>query len=247
MLGAAVGSAYGSPDQLRFIHQYREDRGRLLLFHVDTQTYRVAEILPHIQATIATKQEAVDSTNQALSFITEEIIQRQGRYSGPRAPGVRKDFTQRIEAINERLAGLQRDIRQLESARRSFARNRRADYEKLEKEGVLYGHEDVVDTSAHRTVPHINVEGPSRPRNESRGDEGFRRRHNLHLEWHMNRRLRQEIEVRRQPRASSHCHAGVRRRAGTRELVDSDSPARGQQVLPAGGTLLSDGSFWHDD
>ena len=156
--GASVGSAFESPDVARLIRQFRVDRQSLIVFHVDTRKYKVAEILPAINSEIAAKESAIRSAEGAINYITNELVERQTRHRGPNPPGVRSDFMERIETLNGSMETLRGDIRRLQNAMRSFNRNLPA-YTKLETEGVLYGHETVEESHLHRTEPHINVEG----------------------------------------------------------------------------------------
>lgn len=155
--GSDVGSAFGSRDTARLIIQFRVDRQNLIVFHVDTKKYNVAEILPAINDEIARKELAIHRTEEAINFTTNEIAERQGRHTGPNPPGVRRDFTERIARLNEQISTLRSDIRRLQDAKRSFDRNLPG-YAKLEAEGTLYGHETVEMSHPHRTEPHINVE-----------------------------------------------------------------------------------------
>jgi hypothetical protein len=156
--GAGVGSAYGSGDMARAIASFREDRKRLVLYHIDADRYRVAEILPALDREIARKKQAVQAAVDAQMHITVDIQDRQAR-SGRAEPGVRKDSTRRLAALDERIATLQGHVRALEESKRGFSR-RLPDYEKYEREGVLYGHETVKpEDHPHRKNPHINVEG----------------------------------------------------------------------------------------
>ncbi len=156
--GATVGSAYGSGDIARLIDQFRVDRQRLIVFHVDTQKYRVSEILPAIAAEITRKEGAIQAAQETINYITDEIVRRQAKHRGPTPPGARRDFANQIETLNNRISELRGQIRHLQDAERSFNRNL-PKYQKLEADGVLYGHETVEEAHPHRTTPHINVEG----------------------------------------------------------------------------------------
>lgn len=156
--GATVGSAYGSGDVARLIDQFRIDRQRLIVFHVDTHKYKVSEIMPAIGVEIARKEAAIQAAQEAINYITDQIGERQTKHTGPMAPGAREDFMNKIQTLNNRIEELRGHIRHLRDAERSFERNL-PKYQKLEAEGVLYGHETVEEAHPHRTEPHINVEG----------------------------------------------------------------------------------------
>ncbi|HYN93726.1 MAG TPA: hypothetical protein VES42_07735, partial [Pilimelia sp.] len=155
--GSTVGSAYGSSDVARSIARYREDRQRLLLFHVDIGRYRVDEVLPALRAEIDAKQRARDEAVRVMTYVTNQIAERQSRHGGS-APGARVDFQERLVRLQAEADRHDRDIRALRESERDFARQLPA-YRDREREGVLYGHETVPGAHPHRTVPHINVEG----------------------------------------------------------------------------------------
>jgi hypothetical protein len=155
--GASVRSAYGSTEVGRAIRQYRSERSRLLMFHVDISRYRVDEILPAIRTERAEQEQAKLRADEAIAYITNQIVERQTRHGGA-TPGVRDDFNVRIEQLRTESRQHERRIVELRASESNFARDLPR-YQAAEKEGLLYGHEPVDEDHAHRTVPHINVEG----------------------------------------------------------------------------------------
>ncbi|NHZ64618.1 eCIS core domain-containing protein [Massilia genomosp. 1] len=150
-------SAIPNPDIASSVKKFRKDANDLMLFHVDTKRYKVADILPAIRAEIERKQTHIRSGQETITYLVNEMSARQARHTGPEPAGARRDFTDRIAGLRARADELERDIGRLRKAQDNFA-HALPEYTRLEQEGVLYGHTPVAAEHPHRTNPHINVE-----------------------------------------------------------------------------------------
>ena len=63
-----------------------------------------------------------------------------------------------INALQSSLTSFRNRLQELQRLERGF-NAKLSEYQKLEKEGVLYGHQGLEPGHAHRRVPHINLEG----------------------------------------------------------------------------------------
>jgi hypothetical protein len=126
---------------------FRLFRREALAYHIDVQRYRVSEISTYLEQEVVQVAAAIERTQSQLQHVDDNPrLERQ-------RPGLRDSLSTQLQKAQQRSVNLQQIQRQLVS--------RQLDWEKLEQEGVLYGHQSVVaDESNHRTNPHVNVEGP---------------------------------------------------------------------------------------
>lgn len=139
--GSAVGSVFNSQQQVSSLAAFRRDRSKLLMFHVDTSKYKLSEIRPAAEGELQRKE-------QEYAAINSEIIQLQNSNV--------HGSTSRLNERIEQQRSLAKYISSLRDYLKSFE-SRVPEYRQLEKDGILYGHED--PGNSHGKKPHINVEG----------------------------------------------------------------------------------------
>jgi hypothetical protein len=139
------GSAYQSQSDAKNKAAFDEFRQESLAYHVDVRPYRVAEIRTHLNQEIDNVTKLLNRSQTELSYHTDNPEWSNRHQENKRA------IERNIDTFKERL-------RNLNSIRGNLAKYE-AKWLELEKEGVLYGHETVVN-SPHRTKPHVNIAGP---------------------------------------------------------------------------------------
>lgn len=132
---------------MKSMREFREFRKTALAYHVDVQRYRVSEISAYLDQEIAQVARLIESSQSQLQSLSDSPrLERKH-------PDVRERVATQLAGARQRSLNLQQIQRQLAS--------HEAEWQKLEQEGVLYGHQTVnADESNHRTNPHVNVEGP---------------------------------------------------------------------------------------
>ena len=146
MPSPSPGSAYRSQGDMQNIEAFREFRARGVAFHVDIQRYRVGEIEAYLRQEIASVTTSVARIRREMQYHRDNP-----EWSGRHQANLRD--------IEGNLATFTTRLQNLEAIEADLARHR-AEWLRLEREGVLYGHSTVdPDESRHRTNPHVNVEG----------------------------------------------------------------------------------------
>jgi hypothetical protein len=133
----------GYTTQNEAMKSFRTMKESLLVFHVDVKKFNVAEIAAWFQQERRSLSTGIDTANANM--------RRQLESPNPNN-SIINTLTANLNSFRNRLQELGR----LEA---SFNASLPA-YKKLEKEGVLYGHQgNLTEGHPHRRVPHINLEG----------------------------------------------------------------------------------------
>jgi len=151
----SVESAYSDKDA-KAIKEHRDARKEQLGFHVDTKPYNAAEVEKQLRQEIAKLERdiplmkgfAADPVPLVGAHTSEKekekIYQEAARKHG--------ELASQLHILKQRLADRKAVLSDLAIKKK--------EWEKLEKEKVLYGHATSnLEKSPHRTNPHINVEG----------------------------------------------------------------------------------------
>jgi hypothetical protein len=160
----SVESAYSDKDAAA-IREHREGRGEQLGFHVDTKRYNADEVEAKLRQEIKDLEGRDIPTVKALiqtpeSFMSHPSSRRlQSIYHSDPVPAGPGGAAAPSPTATSRLDALTQTLKERKAVLADLAAKRK-EWEKHEKEGVLYGHAGKnMEGSPHQKNPHVNVEG----------------------------------------------------------------------------------------
>jgi hypothetical protein len=151
------GAAYPMPSQseIRNVDLFRQFRQKAVGFHVDVKRYNVAEIRDHLARELSDERARFDRAQSEMLYFhsNHEWAERHRE--------AQQEVQQKLDASRERVRNLSEISSNLSA--------HEAEWNDLEKKGVLYGHDkSLPEGHPHRTNPHVNVEGAMEVKTETK-------------------------------------------------------------------------------